>query len=243
MMWHRGREYDDNISESDKLNLIMLGIEQLLEKGMTEMATIQQISDALAAIKQKSIDYIASRDAIDAKLRTDLAAAVASVANSAATQAQLDALLTQAQADIAALTPPTTLNPIPNSFLSRSVFNAAVAAYTGPEKVKLDGVEVPRFTSEPDTTSVVPGKPAVAAVPGKPAVAAVPDSTDPVTGRFVAGTPAVDAVPETPAVDAVPDTTVVVPGKQTAVVGTDPAIEFFSHSDKNGDIDNVGPTS
>jgi len=195
------------------------------------MATVQQISADLDVIKQNTVDYIAKRDAIDVDLKKQLADALAAAGVTAATQEQVDALFAKAEDDKALLQPPA-FAPFPSgAFLNVAQFNAAVAAYQGPEKVTLDGVEVPRFKQGPDQVVDVPAVDAVPAVDPVPAV--LDDQGNVVT----------PAVPGSPAVPAQPATTKTVPGDVTPIVGTEPALAFFSHSDKNGDIDSNGPTS
>lgn len=83
----------------------------ILSKGTRLMATVEELNDDMDAIKQKTVDYIAGRDAIDVTLNATIADLTAQLAAGAATAAQvqdgINAAFVKAEAEKALLTPPT----------------------------------------------------------------------------------------------------------------------------------------
>ena len=116
--------------------------------------TVQELLDDLDALNQDISNYIAARNATDVTLQSAVDAAVAAAglaqAAQAALQTGIDAAFTKAEADRALVAPPANLPPptvLVASYPTAADFNTAVAAYTGPEEVDLDGTSVKAGTS------------------------------------------------------------------------------------------------
>lgn len=79
------------------------------------MATIQDLQQDIATIKQETGDYIAARDAIDADLKAQIATLTGQLAqgqaDAATVQAGIDAAFADAETAKAALAPPATTPP------------------------------------------------------------------------------------------------------------------------------------
>ena len=97
------------------------------------MATMQQVLDDLDTIKNETDAYVSKRDAIDDKLRSEIAALTAA---NPALQAQIDSAFAKAEAQKELLTMTTTLS---TSFVDKADFVKQVDLYSGPEKIMLDG--------------------------------------------------------------------------------------------------------
>jgi len=127
-------------------------LDQLSRQIMATGQQLQQNLDDITGLAQQLIDYVVGRDAEVNKLKQDLADAVqrANIADAdkAAIQADMDAAFTKNEdaennlrAKIAGL-PPVGGTPLALTYADRASFDSAVAAYTGPERVTLDGVDV-----------------------------------------------------------------------------------------------------
>jgi len=106
--------------------------------------------DDMSALADQLIAFIVAGDAIQSALRDEIAALVA---GDAALAAKVDAAFAKSQEVEdkmrAALpgVPPVGGTPLVQSYASSAEFDAAVAAYTGPEAVTKDGVEVKAGTA------------------------------------------------------------------------------------------------
>ena len=92
-------------SEQDEIAAHLKALVAKIERDL--MATMQAVLDDLNAFAQEVSDYIAARDAADATLKQQLADALAA-GSGVATQAQVDAAFTAAEAVKAQLAPPAT---------------------------------------------------------------------------------------------------------------------------------------
>ena len=104
MNWFHHLRCGEQDAIAAKLKALVAKIERTL------MATMQQVLDDLNAFSQEVTDYIAARDAADATLKKQLADALAA-GSGVATQAQVDAAFTAAEAAKAQLAPPTPPTP------------------------------------------------------------------------------------------------------------------------------------
>ena len=130
-------------------------LDQILTNQGTIMATgaqlVQNLADIKALVKQL-FDLFVARDAEVVQLKADLAAAVQranlSDAEKAALQADVDAAFASSEDtenDLRAKVPgvpPIGGTPLLPSYADRASFDTAVAAYTGPEAVTVDGSQV-----------------------------------------------------------------------------------------------------
>lgn len=120
---------------------------------MTPAETIDALSqdlDDTNGILDKYIAFVVSQDAVQADLRAQIAALLAGDAVLAgkadAAFAKAEALENKARAGLPG-TPPVGGTPLLNSYATAAEFDAAAAAYTGPEAVTKDGIEVKAGTS------------------------------------------------------------------------------------------------
>jgi len=124
------------------------------------MATGAQVLQNLIDIKalvQQLFDAFVARDALNEQLKADLAAAVQradmSDAAKAALQEEMNAVFqgsedleNDVRSKVPGL-PPVGGTPLVQSYADAAAFDAAVAAYTGPEAVTKDGIEVKAGTA------------------------------------------------------------------------------------------------
>ena len=134
-------------------------------------AQLDQNTADLRSIGQAYLDFILAKDAMIAELTAALAARDATInglltrvaagevsladaqAEIAAAQAAFEAAVVDTQATEDALraglpgVPPVGGTPLNLSYVDAASFSAAVAAYTGPEAVTLDGAEVKAGTA------------------------------------------------------------------------------------------------
>ncbi len=101
MNWFRHLHCGEQDTIAAKFKALVAKIERDL------MATMQAVLDDLNAFAQEVSDYIAARNAADATLKQQLADALAAGAG-VATQAQVDAAFTAAEAVKGQLAPPAT---------------------------------------------------------------------------------------------------------------------------------------
>jgi len=106
--------------------------------------------DDMSALADQLIAFIVAGDAIQSALRDEIAALVAGDASVAAAVdaafAKSEALEDKMRAALPGV-PPVGGTPLLQSYASSAEFDAAVAAYTGPEAVTKDGVEVKAGTA------------------------------------------------------------------------------------------------
>lgn len=113
-----------------------------LEQNLTDL---EGIADQLLALIAANDARVAAKDA---EIKGLVDAANISAADKAALQTKIDAAIARSQAledkERAGIpgVPPVGGIPLSPSYLARVEFDAAVAAYTGPEAVTLDGAEV-----------------------------------------------------------------------------------------------------
>jgi len=121
------------------------------------MATTDEVVDALttnlddmSALADQLIAFIVAADGVQSALRAEIAALLAGNASLAT---KVDAAFAKSQAVEdkmrAALpgVPPVGGTPLLQSYASSAEFDTAVAAYTGPEAVTKDGIEVKTGTA------------------------------------------------------------------------------------------------
>ncbi len=124
---------------------------------MATLADLKQNMLDLQALAAQYLDLIKAKDAANAALQAQIADLVAQVAAGTLAIADLQAGIDQAVADSQATedqlraglpgVPPIGGTPLNPSYPDRASFDAAVAAYTGPEAVTVDGTEVKAGTS------------------------------------------------------------------------------------------------
>ena len=109
------------------------------------LAATDQNLDDMSALADQLIAFIVAADGIQADLRAQIAALLA---GDAATASKADALFQKSiavedklRAGIPGV-PPVGGTPLATSYPTRAAFDTAVAAYTGPEAVNVDGIEV-----------------------------------------------------------------------------------------------------
>jgi hypothetical protein len=159
--------YTDIRRFDDKLDAIIAGqarIESnqvvLINQGASLMATVQDLLQNMKDLQDLSkqyLDLIIAKDAAAAALQTQIADLVAAAGISAAEKEALQAAIDQAVAESQATedalraglpgVPPVGGTPLAPSYADRVSFDAAVVAYTGPEAVTVDGVEVKAGTA------------------------------------------------------------------------------------------------
>lgn len=115
---------------------------------MTPQETIDALStnlDDMSGLADQYIAFVVASDGIQAALRAEIAALLAGDATLAtkadAAFAKSEAAEAKMRAGLPGIPPPGG-TPLNTSYADRAAFDAAVAAYTGPERVNLDGVEV-----------------------------------------------------------------------------------------------------
>ncbi len=121
------------------------------------MATVQETLDAtlqnmddISGLNDQLIALVVASDGIQADLRAQIAALLA---GDAAVASKVDALFAKSETEENKLraaipgVPPVGGTPLTASYATRAEFDAAVAAYTGPEAVNVDGIEVKSGTS------------------------------------------------------------------------------------------------
>ena len=124
---------------------------------MATLAELHQNMLDVQGLAQQYLDLIIAKDAANAALQARIADLVAQVAAGTLAvtelQAGIDAAVADSQATEDALraglpgVPPVGGTPLNPSYADRASFDAAVAAYTGPEAVTVDGVEVKAGTA------------------------------------------------------------------------------------------------
>lgn len=124
---------------------------------MSTVAAVRQDLADTKGIVQQLIGFIVNNDAEKAALKQKIAdlIAVAAIAQADkdALQAEIDSAFTEAEdlentarAGLPGV-PPVGGTPLNQSYPSATEFDAAVAAYTGPEAVTKDGIEVKQGTA------------------------------------------------------------------------------------------------
>ena len=114
------------------------------------VAALTQNLDDMSALADQLIQFIVDADAVQEALRTEVAALVA---NDAAVAADVDAAFAKSteledkmRAGIPGV-PPVGGTPMLQSYPNEGAFDGAVAAYTGPEAITRDGIEVKSGTT------------------------------------------------------------------------------------------------
>lgn len=124
---------------------------------MSAIDDLKQNMVDLRALAQQYLDLIIAKDAANAALQAEITRLISEANISAAEKAQLlsdiGAAVTDSQATEDLMraglpgVPPVGGTPLDVSYADRASFDAAVAAYTGPEAVTVDGVEVKAGTT------------------------------------------------------------------------------------------------
>lgn len=114
------------------------------------IAALSQDLDDMSGIADQYIAFVVANDGVQAGLRAQIDALVA---GDAATAAKVTAAFDKAEATENKMraglpgVPPVGGTPLLNSYASGAEFDAAAAAYTGPEAVTKDGIEVKAGTA------------------------------------------------------------------------------------------------
>lgn len=115
-----------------------------------QIDALSQNLDDMSGLVDQLVAFIQAADAVQADLRAQIAALVA---GDAALAAKVDAAFTKSEtvenkmrAGLPGV-PPIGGTPLLQSYPDAAAFDAAVAAYTGPEAVTLDGTEVKAGTA------------------------------------------------------------------------------------------------
>lgn len=115
-----------------------------------QIDALSQNLDDMSGLADQLIAFILAADGIAADLRAQIAALVAgNTALAAKVSSAFDkseALENKLRAAVPGV-PPIGGEPLLTSYADRASFDAAVAAYTGPEAVNLDGIEVKTGTA------------------------------------------------------------------------------------------------
>jgi hypothetical protein len=109
------------------------------------IAALSQNLDDMSALADQLIAFIVAADGVQADLRAQIEALVAGNASvAAAVSAAFDKseAVENKMRDGLPGVPPVGGEPLVQSYADRASFDAAVAAYTGPEAVTVDGIEV-----------------------------------------------------------------------------------------------------
>jgi len=164
---HFNVSYCDLRHFDDKLDAILahqaeiaLAQQAILNQGAALMSGIEALKQNLVDIRDLAQQYLAliiSKDAAAAALQQKINALVDASNLAAAEKTQLladiDSAVTASQTTEDALraglpgVPPVGGTPLTPSYADRASFDAAVAAYTGPEGVTLDGSQVKAGTT------------------------------------------------------------------------------------------------
>lgn len=139
-----GLSYGDYRRFDDKLDLILANQVIILSNQGKIMASQQQVLDDLDTINSEIAAFIADHEAIDDALRAqvkDLTDKLAADEISlAAFQTGTDAAFEKAEKAKDALKKPgNPVTPLDAKYDTRALFDAAVAAYAGPEEIDVDG--------------------------------------------------------------------------------------------------------
>jgi len=120
---------------------------------MTPQETIDALETNLndmSGLADQYIAFVVAADGIQADLRAQIATLLAGdaalAAKADAAFANSEALENKMRAGLPGV-PPVGGTPLNTSYADRAAFDAAVAAYTGPESVTVDGTEVKAGTS------------------------------------------------------------------------------------------------
>lgn len=109
------------------------------------VAALTQNLDDMSGLADQLIEFIVAADGVQADLRAQIETLVASDAAVAAAVAaafdKSEAVENKMRAGLPGV-PPVGGDPLVQSYADRASFDAAVAAYSGPEAVTLDGIEV-----------------------------------------------------------------------------------------------------
>jgi hypothetical protein len=136
---------------------ILAAIHNAKETIMSAIDDLSQNLDDITALVDQILGVIQAGDTLAAELRTQIAALVdaanLSAAEKAALAAKIDAAFAKSVAAEDKLraavpqVPPVGGEPLLTTYASNADFTAAVAAYSGPEGVTLDGASVKTGTS------------------------------------------------------------------------------------------------
>ena len=117
---------------------------------MSAIDDLSQNLDDITALVDQILGVISAGDSINKDLRAQIAALLA---GDAATAAKVDAAFAKSQTAEDKLraavpqVPPVGTPPLLSNYANAAAFDAAVAAYTGPESVTVDGISVKTGTS------------------------------------------------------------------------------------------------